>query len=451
MCRTLGLMAVLALVLSACDHEPVAHHPRGAPEAASASGSSSLSWVPEPLGTLGGERSEAFAVNDDGWVVGYAQDENGHSLAYRWSAETGMLGLGTLGGTCSTAGSINAGGTVVGYACDAQGNEHGFRVSGESMEQLPLLDGTEECNATGINDAINPEIVGVCYDGNGWRPVIWTDDGTTVSVQALPMPEGMPYGWVYQINSAGVAAGEAENGLPRPVMWSGGVATLLAAEEGVAWAYAVNEAGDIVGLSRFDGEQRATLWRAATGWTPENLGLLPNGYTSSRAQDVNDEAQIIGRSTNPSTPMLWTDGNMTALDMLPGHNSASPWGINDAGNAIVGTSSGSGIPSTAVIWRLTPTGDPDPEPEFCTYEGLRAAIDELEADGDLTTRQARTLRRLLDQAERFEARGQYRNAIRRLESFIEEIQAALGEDAEDFIECVEGMVTALEATLTTEN
>ena len=78
---------------------------------------SSMIW----LGTLGGNKSEAFGVSDDGKiVVGYARDFTFDNVAFRWTADSGMQNIGTLGGIGSEASGVSAdGSTVVGFASDS--------------------------------------------------------------------------------------------------------------------------------------------------------------------------------------------------------------------------------------------------------------------------------------------------------------------------------------------
>jgi probable HAF family extracellular repeat protein/predicted outer membrane repeat protein len=71
------------------------------------------------LGTLGGNRSWAGAINNVGHIVGnsYSVDDKHSSMhAFLWDSSTGMRDLGTLGGNTSGAGAINDHGQVVGYS-----------------------------------------------------------------------------------------------------------------------------------------------------------------------------------------------------------------------------------------------------------------------------------------------------------------------------------------------
>lgn len=67
------------------------------------------------LGTLGGDTSNAFGINDSGQVVGYSYlADNVTYHAFIWSAATGMVDLGTDNAVNSRAWAINSAGDVVG-------------------------------------------------------------------------------------------------------------------------------------------------------------------------------------------------------------------------------------------------------------------------------------------------------------------------------------------------
>ena len=69
----------------------------------------------QDLGTLGGTRSEAYALNELGQVVGYSTTAYGVLHAFLWTPGVGMQDLGALaGGLGSVARGINDRGEVVG-------------------------------------------------------------------------------------------------------------------------------------------------------------------------------------------------------------------------------------------------------------------------------------------------------------------------------------------------
>ena len=73
------------------------------------------------LGTLGGDWSTAWDINDHGQVIGYSSIGDSKSRAFMWDEENGMIELPTLGGN-SLARAINNEGQVVGYSYDESGN-----------------------------------------------------------------------------------------------------------------------------------------------------------------------------------------------------------------------------------------------------------------------------------------------------------------------------------------
>jgi probable HAF family extracellular repeat protein len=73
------------------------------------------------LGTLGGDWSTAWDVNDLGQVIGYSSIGNSESRAFFWDEENGMIELPTLGGN-SLARAINNESEIVGYSYDESGN-----------------------------------------------------------------------------------------------------------------------------------------------------------------------------------------------------------------------------------------------------------------------------------------------------------------------------------------
>lgn len=73
------------------------------------------------LGTLGGDWSTAWDVNDHGQVVGYSSIGDSQSRAFYWDEDRGMVELPTLGGN-SLARAINNEGQIVGYSYDEDGS-----------------------------------------------------------------------------------------------------------------------------------------------------------------------------------------------------------------------------------------------------------------------------------------------------------------------------------------
>jgi probable HAF family extracellular repeat protein len=123
------------------------------------------------LGTLGGTKSRAFAINDNGQIVGDSVTPNSEQHAFIWNEDDGMVDLGTLGGDESYANSINNTGQVVGGAVTANGEWNAFiwdSINGtvNLNDVLPVDSGWSVLKgAKGINN--NGQIVGYGYTDNG--------------------------------------------------------------------------------------------------------------------------------------------------------------------------------------------------------------------------------------------------------------------------------------------
>src|SRR5208283_1271911 len=113
------------------------------------------------LGTLGGNSSFAYGINNSGLVVGYASTSGNtttHGFLYNLNISA-ITDLGTLGGDVSYAYGINNSGQVVGDAYTT-GNaaEHAFLYGGGAMFDLNNLINTTTLGtflyiARGINDS----------------------------------------------------------------------------------------------------------------------------------------------------------------------------------------------------------------------------------------------------------------------------------------------------------
>ena len=114
------LAATMALGILACGSEPGPTEAPGSPSLAQADAGA---YTVVDLGTLGGTPAFAYAlaINSTGQVVGASTLPSGELHAFLWDKGV-MTDLGTLGGNSSTAFGINNAGQVVGTSATAGGS-----------------------------------------------------------------------------------------------------------------------------------------------------------------------------------------------------------------------------------------------------------------------------------------------------------------------------------------
>ena len=262
--------------------------------------------------------------------------------------------------------------------------------------ELPIRVPDQYRFATAINDA--GQVIGVAHSFGNDVAVIW-DHGTPIVIG------GFTDGRAVGINTRGqVVWNNSNGGRTRANLWEGGVSTELDSLGPSYSAYAINDAGQIVGCSGVDvspsGCGPAVMWSAGeiirlgtsadarhnpVATAINNRGqivitsvggpfLWDNGVMSelpglSAAYDINDRGEILGLSDG--RPVIWAHGMMTPLALPPGEWFASASAINNLGHVVGSiTSTAPGALSMAVLWR---NGEVIPLPPLVANEPTSAA------------------------------------------------------------------------------
>ena len=289
--------------------------------------------------------SDAFDVNNAGWVVGRAESPASQLRAVVWQ-DGHMVDLGVDKDDIDNYLRINSSGQVIGQAWED------FVASPFLWRQgyLTILDslGGLDSDIAEINN--RGDIVGWSQDRNGMQhAAIWTD-GSVVDLGVLV--DSALRSIALQINNRGQVVVTAFEQSPlRGTLYlyrKGKVTELGSLGGGFAWATDINEKGQVVGSSvTSHGDTHAMLWQKGTMM---DLGTLGGNW--SRADAINNKGEVVGVSRTASgetRPFLWRNGRMFELKTLGGQFGHRVADINGRGQ-VVGTSTMPDGSRHAVLW-----------------------------------------------------------------------------------------------------
>ena len=311
------------------------------------------------LGTLvGGKESEATAVNASGQVVGWSYTSSGNIHAFSWTHAGGMVDLGTLGSGSSEATAVNASGQVVGWSYTSSGNVHAFSwTHAGGMVDLGTLGGTES-EAVAVNDS--GQVVGGSTTGSPYihHAFSWTQSGGMVDLGTLGGNESN----ATAVNDSGQAIGWAETSSANQYAFSwtqaGGIVDLGTLGGGCSFADAVNDCRQVVGWAC----SHASRGRRRAGWS---TWARWGGIQRSRGRQQFRPGRRRVQSDFFDHAFAWTQaGGMVDLGTLGGESSEAV-AVNDSGQVVGEAETGSGDPH-AVLWEVG-AGRP-PKTKKTTYK-----------------------------------------------------------------------------------
>jgi probable HAF family extracellular repeat protein len=191
---------------------------------------------------------EAVDINDRGQVLVnlYRADRSREQAVLWWRGA--VIDLGTLGGTRTWAVAINERGTVLGWSDDAAGYPHPFLWNNGRMTDLTPGATSWINDVTGINEA--GDVAG-SVDG---RPTLWRRG---VAITLLPGR----HGGATAINNRGDVAGvtwdpAAPDVIRTPFRWrKGSVVDFDILFPGLVgtWVHAIDDRGRLIGISLVEG------------------------------------------------------------------------------------------------------------------------------------------------------------------------------------------------------
>ncbi len=250
-------------------------------------------WKSGPLvqvpgtGWPSGNYGAAHAVNDSDVVVGDVSAD-----AYRWDGHT-FTNL--TGGSGGSALAVNAAGKVAGWENTASG-QRGFFYDG-AMHALGTLGGAAS-GAAGVN--ASDVVVGWANSADGHTHAFrWTLLG---GMQDLGLPPGTTDAWATAINTGGTVVGYAMAGYQyEACIWDAGGARLLDTGGLSGQAFALNDAGQVVGVSN----NHPALWSGATRTLLDGLGGACGWDQYMVPAGINNHGQIVGTDQSESGNFAW--------------------------------------------------------------------------------------------------------------------------------------------------
>jgi probable HAF family extracellular repeat protein len=264
------------------------------------------SWT--NLGTLGGTDSYAAGINSSARVVGYSLNASALDHAFLWTpGGTGgvpgnvqMKDLGTLGGNSSEAYAINQAGQITGYAQNGQ-NDRAFLYSGGVMTDIGARLGSSLPNSYGygINDSAH--VTGTAYNSSFSVAHAFFYNGTT-AVDIGSLGQGAN-GLAINNNDQITGYSTTSAGVDHALRYASGVLTDLKTLGGdYSYGNGINNSNVIVGGS-FTDAGKNLIYHAfiASGNSVSdlntNLDSSGSGWVLVEARAINDAGQIVGVGT----------------------------------------------------------------------------------------------------------------------------------------------------------
>jgi probable HAF family extracellular repeat protein len=286
---------------------------------------------------------------DDLWIGGAVQTTyGGGAVSHRLlgpirkcPSPSGIVDLGTLGGTFSQAVDINDAGQVIGATTDVPQNTVPFVWQAGRTYALTASDGAFGARAIAISNT--GKIVGqtVANHVNLWEPA---GSSWSVGRDIGGLGSATGYRYAYAVNDLGQIVGISATACSsgscsnHAFFWdpSTGMADLGTLGGPSSGAIDLNNQSQVIGVSATAaGESRGFIWDPAAGL--RDLGI--DAFVEVRA--INAVGQVIGirEVGGVRTGYVWQDGLLRDLD-THGRNVGDLRAINSVGQVVGATSDG---------------------------------------------------------------------------------------------------------------
>jgi len=269
------------------------------------------------IGTLGGFKSGAAAINNVGQIAGYAQIADGNKHAFLWDKKNGMIDLGVLSGNESYACAVNNSGQVVGSADINETvtivplkNAPDYKVTGFFNHAFiwdsnnGMIDIETRGDRMSVARAINNagQVVGWFTDASGEIMHAFFWDSTNGMKDLGMLGDMIEYIGINDNGQVAATSWSTEKGKYLSFLWdsNGKIVHLDTLNGGIIHATSINNNGQVAGwasIRSIRGGKRACLWDSSGNIT--NLGYIGDSHSlllgnDSMAFAVNDAGQVVG-------------------------------------------------------------------------------------------------------------------------------------------------------------
>ncbi len=278
-----------------------------------------------------------------------------------WGQGYQISDLGESNDNYRLAHGINSAGKVVGeYASTPPTSVGAFCYHDGANTDLGVLNGYRDAYAYGINDG--DQIVGWCDKMGGVERAFLYSGGTMQDLGTLGSSPGKGYSEAYAVNRAGQVVGMStlfDTSINQAFLYGGGTMTSLGSLAGPtrnSSAYGLNNLGVVVGESDVTDSvsPHAFVW---SNNVMNDLGTLPGGFYSHAAA-VNDSGVIVGEADTTVGgsaavhAFVCTNGPGSLQDLGTfGGSQSSAYAVNSVGQ-IVGYAVDANEVSRAFLYNL---------------------------------------------------------------------------------------------------
>ncbi len=298
-----------------------------------------------------------FVSSDGAVVIGQSASSLGFE-PFRWTSNTGIVGLGLLPGAFIFINGASADGSVV--AGDNFSSDEATRWTSESgMVGLGHLPGDTGSSTDGVS-ADGSTIVGTSFGASDQEAFRWTSSSGMVGLGHLPGGTFSNAGAVSSNGTVVVGTSGIVSGGSEAFRWTSGsgmvgLGHLPGGTSSSAGAISADGSVIVGDSNTASGNQEAFRWTSSSGMA--GLGLLP-GATFSVAYKVSVDGTVVvgdsGTGFGAGEPFRWTSSTgMVGLGDLPGGAFQSfVFGMSADGSVLVG-SGNTDLGSEAFIWDET--------------------------------------------------------------------------------------------------